>query len=101
MVKKQQATADKAYEIQGNIMQQRVRAEEVTIHQIEKEHEVLVQDAEIQRSDRELQATVMKQAEYERKRVETIAEAEKSRLTMEAEGRAAAIRAQGEAEAEI
>src|SRR5271165_3225838 len=101
LVKKQQATADKAYEIQGNIMQQKVRAEEVTIHQIEKEHEVLVQDAEIQRRDRELQATIYKQAEYERKRIETLAEAEKSRLTMEAEGHAAAIRTQGEAEAEI
>src|SRR5207248_3432150 len=101
MVKKQQATADKAYEIQGNIMQQQVRAEEVTIHQIEKEHEVKVQDAEILRRDRELTATVMKQAEFERKRIETLAEAEKMRLVMEAEGRAAAIRAQGEAEAEI
>src|ERR1035441_3808893 len=43
MVKKQQAQADKTYEIQTNIMQQRVRAEEVTIHQVEKEHEALVQ----------------------------------------------------------
>ena len=78
MVKKQQATADKAYEIQGNIMQQQVRAEEVTIHQVEKEHEVKVQDAEILRRDRELTATVMKQAEYERKRIETLAGAELS-----------------------
>ncbi len=101
LVKKQQATADKSYEIQGNIMQQKVRAEEVTIHQIEKEHEVKVQDAEILRRDRELTATVMKQAEYERKRIETLAEAEKARTIMEAEGRASAIRAQGEAEAEI
>jgi flotillin len=101
MVKKQQATADKAYEIQGNIMQQQVRAEEVTIHQVEKEHEVKVQDAEILRRDRELTATVYKQAEYERKRIETLAEAEKSRLIMEAEGHASAIRTQGEAEAEI
>jgi len=101
MVKKQQAQADKAYEIQGNIMQQQVRAEEVTIHQVEKEHEVRVQDAEIVRRDRELTATVLKQAEYERRRIETLAEAERIRLTMEAEGRAAAIRAQGEAEAEI
>jgi len=101
MVKKQQATADKAYEIQGNIMQQQVRAEEVTIHQVEKEHEVKVQEAEILRRDRELTATVLKQAEFERKRIETLAEAEKLRLTMEAEGHAAAIRTQGEAEAEI
>src|SRR4051794_10700091 len=101
IVKRQQATADKAYEIQANVMQQRVRAEEVTIHQIEKEHEVKVLDAEIQRRERELTATVLKGAEYERRRIETLAEAEKSRTIMEAEGRASAIRAQGEAEAEI
>src|SRR5438270_12026750 len=100
-VKKQQASADKAYEIQANVMQQQVRAEEVTVHQIEKEHEVKVQDAEILRRDRELTATADKQTEFERKRIETLAEAEKMRLVMEAEGRAAAIRAQGEAEAEI
>src|ERR1700694_3901444 len=61
LVKKQQAQADKTYEIQTNIMQQRVRAEEVTIHQVEKEHEVLVQQAEIKRREYELTATVLKQ----------------------------------------
>jgi len=101
MVKKQQAQADKAYDIQTNIMLQQVRAEEVTIHQVEKEHEVKVQDAEIQRRERELTATVLKAAEAERQRIETLAGAEKQRLMMEAEGRASAIRAQGEAEAEI
>jgi flotillin len=101
MVKKQQAQADKAYEIQANVMQQQVRAEEVTIHQVEKEHEVKVQEAEILRRERELTATVLKQAEYERKRIETLAEAERQRTIVEAEGKAAAIRAQGEAEAEI
>ena len=100
-VKKQQAQADKAYEIQTNIMQQQVRAEEVTIHQVEKEHEVKVQEAEIQRRERELTATVLKPAEAERQRIETLAEAEKQRLIIEAEGHASAIRAQGEAEAEI
>jgi flotillin len=101
MVKKQQAQADKTYEIQTNIMQQRVRAEEVTIHQVEKEHEVEVMKAEIARRENELTATVLKGAEFERRRIETLAGAEKSRLTMEAEGRAASIRVQGEAEAEI
>ena len=100
-VKKQQAQADKAYEIQTNIMQQQVRAEEVTIHQVEKEHEVKVQEAEIQRRERELTASVLKPAEAERQRIETLAEAEKQRLIIEAEGHASAIRAQGEAEAEI
>jgi flotillin len=99
--KRQQAQADKSYEIQTNIMQQRVRAEEIDIHLVEKEHEVKVQQAEILRRDSELTATVMKQAEFERRRIETMAEAERNRTIAEAEGRASAIRAQGEAEAEI
>jgi flotillin len=99
--KRQQAQADKAYEIQTNIMQQRVRAEEITIHLVEKEHEVKVQQAEILRRESELTATVQKQAEFERRRIETMAEAERQRTITEAEGRASAIRAQGEAEAEI
>jgi flotillin len=101
LVKKQQAQADKSYEIQTNIMQQKVRAEEVTIHIIEKEREAKVQEAEIVRRENELIATVLKDAEYSRKRIETLAEAERQRTITEAEGRASAIRAQGEAEAEI
>src|SRR3984957_4300936 len=100
-VKRQQAQADKAYEIQTNVMQQQVVAEQVKIHQIEKEHEILVQDAEIQRRERELIATVLKGAEIERRRIETLASAERQKLITEAEGRASAIRVQGEAEAEI
>src|SRR2546423_721160 len=46
-------------------------------------------------------ATVLKPAEIDRQRIETLAEAEKQRLVMEAEGHVAATRAQGEAEAEI
>ena len=44
---------------------------------------------------------MLKGAEIERQRIETLAAAEKQRLMAEAEGRAASIRNQGEAEAEI
>ena len=44
---------------------------------------------------------MLKGAEVERQRIETLAAAEKQRLIAEAEGHASAIRAQGEAEAEI
>jgi flotillin len=100
-VKRQQAQADKSYEIQTSVMQQQLIAEQVKIHQIEKEHEILVQDAEIQRRERELIATVLKGAEIERRRIEMLAAAERQKTISEAEGRASAIRAQGEAEAEI
>src|SRR5437016_6944290 len=101
MITKQQAQADKAYEIQTNVMQQQVVAEAVKVKQVEKEQEIKVQEAEILRHERELIAQVLKQAEVEKRRIETLAEAEKLRLTMEAEGHAAATRTQGEAEAEI
>ncbi len=100
-VKKQQAQADKAYEIQTNIMQQQVTAEAVKIQQIEKEQQVKVQEAEISRREKELIATVLKPAEIERQRIETLASAERQRLITEAEGSANATRAQGEAEADI
>src|SRR5947209_5602961 len=99
--KKAQAQADKAYEIQTNVMQQQVTAEAVRVQQVEKEAQIKVQEAEIQRHQNELIATVLKQAEIERQRVEQLALAEKQRLMSEAEGHAASIRAQGEAEAEI
>src|ERR671923_2349428 len=100
-VKKQQAQADKAYEIQTNVMQQQVIAEAVKVQQVEREQQVKVQEAEILRREKELIATVLKQAEVERQRIQTLAEAERQRLIAEAEGQASATRAQGEAEAEI
>ena len=99
--RKQQASADKAYEIQANVMQQQVTAEQVKVQQVEKEGQIKVQEAEILRHEKELIATVLKEAEISRQRIETMAAAEKNRLTAEAEGRAAAIRTQGEAEASI
>src|ERR1700726_1703798 len=99
--KRAQAQADKAYEIETNRQQQTVILEQVRIQQVEREAQVKVQDAEITRRERELIATVLKGAEIERQRIETIANAERQRLISEAEGRASSIRAQGEAEAEI
>ena len=99
--RRQQATADKSYELQTNVMLQQVTAEQVKVQQVEREGQIKVQEAEILRNEKQLIATVLKAAEIERKRIENMAAAEKNRLTTEAEGRAAAIRAQGEAEASI
>jgi flotillin len=99
--KRQQAQADKSYELQTNVMQQKVIAEQVRIEQIEKQEQIKVQEAEIARHEKELIATVLKGSEIERQRIENLANAEKARLTMEAEGRAAATKVQGEAEASI
>lgn len=99
--KKVQAQADKAYDIQTNIMQQQVMAEQVKIQQVEKEQQIKVAEAEIKRRENELIASTLKVAEVDRGRIETLAAAERMRLTAEADGHAYAIRAQGEAEAEI
>jgi flotillin len=99
--RRQEAQADKAYELQTNVMQQKVIAEQVKVQQIEKEGQVKVQEAEILRNEKELIATVLKRSEIEKQRIENMATAERARLTAEAEGRASAIRAQGEAEAAV
>ena len=99
--RRQQANADKAYELQTNVMLQQVTAEQVKIQQVEKEGQIKVQEAEILRNEKQLIATVLKASEIERQRIENMAAAEKNRLTTEAEGRASAIQVQGEAEASI
>jgi flotillin len=100
-VKKAQAQADKAYDIQANVMQQQVVAEQVRIERVQREELVKVQEAEILRREKELAATVLKAAEAERLRIETLAEAERQRLQLEAAGRAEATRAQGLADADV
>src|SRR6266566_198386 len=85
--RRQEAQADKAYELQTNVMQQKVIAEQVKVQQIEKQEQIKVQEAEILRHEKELIATVLKGAEIERQRIENMAAAEKNRLTAEAEGR--------------
>ncbi len=100
-VKTQQAAADKAYDIQANVMQQQVVAAEVQVEQVKKEQQVKVQEAEILRRQRELIATVVSPADVEKQRMETIAEGERLRVVAEANGRAEAAKLQGVAQAEV
>lgn len=94
-VKKQQATADKAYDIQSNIAQQQVVTEAIRVTEVEKNAQIKVQHAEIQRRELELEATIQKAAEAERRRVETVAGAERQRLILEAQGQADAAKERG------
>lgn len=100
-VQVQKAAADKAYEIEINIQQQRLIAEQVKIDQVRKQAETAVQEAEIKRREKELQATLVKQAEAERQQMETLAEAERQRDIIVAQGLAEAVRLQGTAEADV
>jgi flotillin len=99
--KKQQAQADKTYEIQTNIMQQQVVTEAVNVERVRKEGEIKVQEAEITRREKELAATVLKQADAERQKIQTLAEAERQRLALEATGRAEAQKIEGTAAADV
>jgi flotillin len=98
---KAKAQADAAYGIQEQIQKQQVVAEQVRVERIQREEQIKVQEAEILRRERELTATVQKQAEADHSRIATLAEAEKERRMIEAVGQAEAARAQGQAESEV
>jgi flotillin len=100
-IQTQKAKADKAYELAANVMQQQVAIEAVKIDIAARQQQIELETAEIARREKELQATVLKPAEIERQRVETLAHAENMRVSVEADGQASAIRARGEAEAAI
>jgi len=98
-VQEQRAQADKAYEIQANVQQQRIVEEQVRVEQVRKQGEIAVQEAEILRREKELIATVLRAAEVEKQRIETLAAAEKQREILRASAQAEARKLQGEAEA--
>ncbi|HWV25160.1 MAG TPA: SPFH domain-containing protein [Thermomicrobiales bacterium] len=100
-VQEQRAQADKAYEIQANVQQQKIVAEQVRVEQVRKEGEIAVQEAEITRREKELIATVLRAAEIEKQRIETLAEAERQRQVLHARAQAEQTKLEGEAQAEI
>ncbi len=99
-VNRRQAEAELAYTIQQNIENQKVKAEEIQIEVVEKQRRIEVQQQEIARREKELDATVRKPAEAEQYRVKTIADAKKYQLQVEAEGESEAIRKKGQGEAD-
>jgi flotillin len=99
-VNQKRADAELAYTLQQNIVNQKIKAEEVQIDVVDKQKQIQVQEQEALRKERELEATVRKPAAAEQYRIETLANAERTRTETEAAGQASAIRAMGEAEAD-
>lgn len=99
-VNRKKAEAELAYTIQQNIENQKVKAEEVQIEVVDKQKRIEVQQQEIARREKELDATVRKPAEAEQYRVQTLADARKYQLQAEAEGESEAIRKRGKGEAD-
>src|SRR5260221_6590357 len=95
------AEADLAYDLQKYKTGQLVKAEEVQVNIVEKQKQIELQQQEILRKQRELEATVQKPADAERYRVETLANARKFQLETEAAGAASATKATGFAGADV
>jgi flotillin len=100
-VNQRKAEADLAYDLQKFKTGQLVKAEEVQVSIIEKQKQIELQQQEILRRQRELEATVQKPADAERYRVETLANATKFQLETEAAGAASAAKAKGFANADV
>lgn len=100
-VNEKRADSDLAYDLAKHKKEQLVRREEVQVEVVEKQQRVLVQEQEILRKQKELEATVNKPADAKRYQVQTEAEAERFRLEAEAKGRAEAERQRGAAEASV
>src|SRR3989475_4397299 len=100
-VNQKKAEADLAYDLQKFKTGQLVKAEEVQVQIIEKQKQIELQQQEILRKQRELEAIVQKPADAERYKVETLANARKFQLETEATGAASAAKATGFANADV
>jgi flotillin len=100
-VNQKKAESELAYDLQRFKTGQLVKAEEVQVSIIEKQKQIELQQQEILRKQRELEATVQKPADAERYRVETLANAKKFQLETEAAGAASATKATGFAGADV
>src|SRR5881396_78098 len=100
-VNEKKAEADLAYDLQKFKTGQLVKAEEVQVQIVEKQKQIELQQQEIMRKQRELEANVQKPADAERYKVETLANARKFQLETEAAGAASAAKAKGFAAADV
>ncbi len=116
------AEAELAYSLQEAKTRQQIRGEELQIEVVERQKQIEVQQQEIIRRERELDATVRRPAEAERDqleliaegnrrrirveseaeryKLETVAEGERSRIIAEAQADAESIRLRGQADAD-
>jgi flotillin len=99
MVQSKNAEAEQAGPLATAIARQRVTEQEIRIEQVRKQQEVLVQEQEVARREKELQATVVKPAEAERQAAILRAEGEKQSTIIRAEATAKELEFEGAGEA--
>jgi flotillin len=90
-VQTKKAEAEMAYELQAAKTKQRIKEEQMQIKVVERTQEILVQQQEQVRRERELDSTVRRPAEAEKYRLETLSEANKLRVILEAEAESEAV----------
>ena len=98
-VQTKSAQSKLAYDLQAAITKQKIKEEEMQISVVERTQQIKVQEQEMERVEKELEATVRQPANAEKYRMEQIAEAKRLKVILEAEAEAEAIRVKGEAEA--
>lgn len=98
-VQTKSAEAELAYDLQAAKTKQRIKEEEMQIKVIERTQEIAVQQQEIVRREKELEATVKRPAEAEKYKLEKLAQANSKRIMLEAQAESEALRLKGEAEA--
>ena len=98
-VNARRAEAELAYPLQEAKTRQRIRAEESQVEVVERQKQIEVQEQEVARREKELDATVRRPAAADRYKLETLAEGERARVVAEARAEAESITLRGEADA--
>ncbi|CAH1785301.1 unnamed protein product [Owenia fusiformis] len=98
-VQTKKAESDLAYSLQAAKTKQKIKEEHMQIKVIERSQQIQVQEQEIVRRERELNAQVKKPAEAEKYKLEKLAEANRNRIVLEAQATAESTQVKGEAEA--
>lgn len=100
-VNTQKADADLAYDLQRTLSIRKLREQEVDVEIIEKTKRIELEQKEIERRQKELEATIQRPADAKKYEVERLAEAERFRLENIAEGQSRSQRITGLAQAEV
>jgi len=87
-VNSRKAQADFSYELERNRLNQEIKKEEAKVKLIEKEEAIKIEQAEISRKEKELEANVLKPADARKYQIKAEAEAEEFRILAEGKGKA-------------
>jgi len=93
------AQAELAFQLQAAKVNQKIKEERMNIDIVDRMKQIEIQENEIERRRKELDARVKAPAEAEKYKAEVLARANKMRAVLEAEAQAEAIALKGDAEA--